>query len=211
MAEEKEKPFGAVDIVLLVFVAGLSDIADLITDLLFPVPVLGQVVYVANAFFVSPLVWATIQLWFIMKVGFGAPGLVNLAGGIGNVIGIPGSQTVTVIIATLLANNPKAAAIASAASVAGAAKTAAAGGQAAAAGEKAVGAAGGEAGAAKAALAEAPAPAKAGPAPAEKLFASPSGPMEKLQAELAETRPLPEREPVTLDEENNAVDLRQAA
>lgn len=133
MAEtDKEKPFDTVAIVLLVMIAGLSDVADLITYALFAVPVVGQVIYVFNAFLISPIVWAIIQFWFIMKVGFGAPGLINLAGGIGNVIGIPGSQTLTVLIAVWLANNPAARKIATAVSPAAAA------GKAAAAGEKAV-------------------------------------------------------------------------
>ncbi len=210
---EQEKPFGTVDIVFLVMIAGLSDVADLITDLVFAVPVVGQAIYLVNAFLISPLVWATIQFWFIMKVGFGAPGLVNLAGGVGNIIGIPGSETLTVIIAIQIANHPKAAAIASAVSPAGVAGTA---GKAAAA-EGAATTASAEARAAKAAVAAEEAPpkagatAKAGPVPAEEIFAPPPGPMEKLQAELAETRPLPERGPVTLDEDTNTVDLRRAA
>lgn len=106
MAEEK--PFGSAEITFLVILAAISDIADLLTDLLFPVPILGQIIYILNAFLFSPLVWATIQIWFIMKIGFGAPGLINVAGGIGNVIGIPGSQTLAVIIALYLANNPTA-------------------------------------------------------------------------------------------------------
>lgn len=68
----------------------------------------------------------------------------------------------------------------------------------------------GAAAGAAAAPEETPTP-KAGPVPAEEIFAPPAGPMEKLQAELAETRPLPEGEPVTLDEENNTVDLRRTA
>lgn len=137
MAEtDKEKPFDIVAIVFLVMIAGLSDVADLITGALFAVPVVGQVIYVFNAFLISPIVWAIIQIWFIMKVGFGAPGLVNLAGGIGNIIGIPGSQTLTVLIAVWLANNPTARKIATAVSVGRGAGAAA--GKTAAVGEKAV-------------------------------------------------------------------------
>lgn len=58
---------------------------------------------------------------------------------------------------------------------------------------------------------EAPTVKNAGPAPAEEIFAPAAGPIEKLQAELSETRPLPEGGPVTLDEENNTVDLRRTA
>lgn len=102
------KPFDTVSIVLLVMVAGLSDAVNAVVILIAAVPAIGQVAYLGNMFLVSPLVWATIQLWFIMKVGFGSHGLVNVAGGILNVIGIPGGQTGTVIVAIYLANNPKA-------------------------------------------------------------------------------------------------------
>lgn len=113
MDGEAEKPFDTVAIILLIFIAGTSDAADLVSVLIFPVPAIGQIVYFGNAFLISPLTWATIQLWFIMKIGFsGRVGLLNLAGGIGNVIGIPGSETTTVIIATWLANHPKATAVA---------------------------------------------------------------------------------------------------
>src|SRR3989344_3462012 len=100
-----EKPFDAVAIILLIFVAGTSDSADLVTALILPVPALGQIAYFANIFLISPLTWATIQLWFIMKIGFsGRVGLLNLAGGIGNMIGIPASETGTVLVAIWFAN-----------------------------------------------------------------------------------------------------------
>lgn len=104
-----DKPFDTVSIVLLVIIAGGSDVADAVTLLIAAVPVIGQIAYLGNAFLISPIVWATIQLWFIIKLrSFGVSGLLNLAGGIGNIIGIPASQTVTVAIAIFLANNPEA-------------------------------------------------------------------------------------------------------
>ncbi len=110
--DEQKKPFGAVDIVLLCIIAGASDLADLFTDLALPIPVIGQVAYFLNMLLISPAVWATIQLWFIIKVGFGAPGLVTVAGGILNVVGVSGSQTASTLVAIYLANHPKVAKVA---------------------------------------------------------------------------------------------------
>jgi hypothetical protein len=110
--DESDKPFKTVDIVPLVMIAVLSDVADLATDLIVAVPVVGQVAYIGNTFLISPIVWGTIQGWFLWKVGFGAPGLINVAGGIGNVIGLPGSETASVLIAIYLANHRWAAALA---------------------------------------------------------------------------------------------------
>ncbi len=105
--DEQKKPFDTTSIVLLLLVAGVSDIADLATDLLFPVPVIGQIVFVGNSLVVSPIVWAIIQLSFIIKTGAGRASLVAVAGGLGNIANIPGSETVTTIIAIAIANNPK--------------------------------------------------------------------------------------------------------
>jgi hypothetical protein len=55
------------------------------------------------------------------------------------------------------------------------------------------------------------APTTGAPAPQEELFSPPKGPIEKLQAELEKTRPLPNSKSVVLDEHTNTVDLRQAA
>ncbi len=148
--QKQEKPFDTVAIVLLLLVAGISDIADLFTDLIAPVPVIGQVVYFFNSFLISPLTWAIIQGWFIMKVGLsGRSGIIagvsNLLGGLGNIANIPGSETVTTIIAIFAANaEQKIAEVAGAAGLGAelaAAKMASGGGALAASGE---GVAGGE-------------------------------------------------------------------
>lgn len=108
--EKQKKPFDAVSIVLLIIIAGISDISDIATDLIFPVPVIGQVVYLFNSFLISPLTWAAIQGWFIMKVGLGGrtgmiTGITNLLGGLGNVANFPpGSETITTVIAIIVAN-----------------------------------------------------------------------------------------------------------
>jgi len=105
--DEQKKPFDTTSIVLLLLVAGISDIADLATDLLFLVPVIGQVVFLGNSLVISPVVWAVIQFSFIMKTGAGRASLVAVVGGLGNMANIPGSETVTTIIAIAIANNPK--------------------------------------------------------------------------------------------------------
>lgn len=143
--DEQEKPFDAVSIVLLMTIAGFSDAADLATVLLFPIPVIGQVIYLGNSFLVSPITWAIIQGWFIMKTSGGRMSLgsftsfIPVLGGLGNIANIPGSEMITTAIAIAMANHPKVAALAV---VAGAAV--ATGG----AGAAAAGASGGTAGAA---------------------------------------------------------------
>lgn len=105
------KKIDLVSSILLLMIAGFSDAADAATLFILPVPVIGQVVYIANAA-LSPLIWATIQIWFIMKLGFfGKAGLFNLAGGIANVIGIPGTFGTT-LAAIWIANHPIAATLA---------------------------------------------------------------------------------------------------
>lgn len=144
MEEEQaaEKPFDTVLIVLLLEIAVLSDVGDLATDLVAAVPVIGQVIYFGNSFLVSPIVWAILQGIFVMKTGgFKASSLVVMGGGLGNVINIPGSETITTIIAIVMANHPKLAG--AAAQVGLAAATGGAGavaGKAAAAGGKVAGA-----------------------------------------------------------------------
>lgn len=105
---DNEKPFDTVSIVLLVLIAGMSDVADLVTDLVAAIPVIGQIIYLGNSFLVSPIVWAILQGTFIMKTGgFRASSLVVAGGGLGNMINIPGSETITTIIAIVMANNSK--------------------------------------------------------------------------------------------------------
>lgn len=150
--EKQKKPFDTVAIVLLITIAGVSDISDIATDLIFGVPVIGQVVFLSNSFLISPLTWAAIQGWFIMKVGLsGRTGLItgvtNLLGGLGNVANFPpGSETITTIIAIIVANN--ASKIAGIAALAGAAGVV--GGAGAVAGEAAIAGGGAAAGAAAA-------------------------------------------------------------
>ena len=92
----------------MLLVAGFSDIADLATVLIFPVPIIGQIIFVFNSLVVSPIVWAIIQFSFIMKTGMGRASLVAVVGGLGNIANIPGSETVTTLIGIYIANNPKA-------------------------------------------------------------------------------------------------------
>ncbi|MEK9180479.1 MAG: hypothetical protein AAB897_03645 [Patescibacteria group bacterium] len=155
---EGEKKIDLVLGIILMLLALLSDGTDALAAAAFAIPVLGQITYLLNAFLISPVVWAIIQFSFIMKMGFaGRVGLMNLTGGILNVIGIPGSETLATSIAIWFANHPKAAAVAQVAT----GKVGAAGGKAAAA-EKAGAVAGGGA------VAEKTAAGAAGAARAER-------------------------------------------
>ncbi|GEM_PF-2279688 len=141
--DEQEKPFDTVSIVLLMIVAGFSDAADLATALLFPIPIIGQVTYLGNSFLVSPITWAVIQGWFIMKTHGKKASLssftsfIPVLGGLGNIVNIPGSEFITTGFAIMMANHPKAAALTTA--VGGAVATGGAGAAAAGATEGAAG------------------------------------------------------------------------
>ncbi|MDO8664671.1 MAG: hypothetical protein Q7K44_03975 [Candidatus Liptonbacteria bacterium] len=228
---DQEKPFDTTSIVLLLLVAGFSDIADLATDLIFPVPIIGQIVFVFNSLVVSPIVWAIIQFSFIMKTGMGRASLVAVAGGLGNIANIPGSETVTTLLAIAIANNPKVSEAASLVSKAG--------GKGGAASKKATGTGAKEAGAAteaetkvagttgrRAGGAEqeemesaAKKPGEAGKAETgvspEALGEEPE-PMERLRQKLLSETPSEGgekktggEESVRIDDRNNEVDLRR--
>jgi len=135
-----EKPFDVVLIVLLMLLALTSDISDAVTVLIAAVPVVGQIAYFGNMLLISPIVWALIQGTFVMKLGlFGRAGVINMAGGIANFFGIPGT-TITTGIAIFVANHPRLAAVAETVGA-----VAATGGAAAPATAGAAGAAGGAA------------------------------------------------------------------
>lgn len=110
---DQEKPFDTTSIVLLLLVSGISDVSDFATLLFFPVPIIGQIVFLGNSLLVSPIVWAIIQFSFIMKTGMGRASLVAVAGGLGNMANIPGSETITTLIGIAIANNPKMSQVAS--------------------------------------------------------------------------------------------------
>jgi len=223
---DQEKPFDTASIVLLLLVAGSSDIADLATVLIFPVPILGQIVFVFNSLVVSPIVWATIQFSFIMKTGMGRASLVVVAGGLGNIANIPGSETVTTLLAISIANNPKISEVAGALSAAegkasGVAKKA--GDGAATKGPGAAGkneteaarmpkkGAGAESGQEEAGDGATKKSGKAGEAEARispEALGEELEPMEKLQQKLLKETP-PDGN-VKIDDRNNEVDLRGA-
>ncbi len=221
---DKEKPFDTVSTVFLLMISALSDIADLFTDLIFPVPVIGQVIFIGNSFIFSPIIWAIIQFSFIMKTGVSKTALIPVIGGLGNIANIPGSETVTTVIAITLANRSALAGIvaAPAAKVAGAAR------EVAVVRETAEGAAAAERGGAAArrtaAEREELAGAEEAGAPAEIPTAAPPKeispeemgeepePMEKLQKRLLEETPAAasaDEEGVYVD--GDEIDLRKAA
>ncbi len=230
--DEQEKPFDTTSIVLLLLVAGFSDIADLATVLTFPVPIIGQIVFVFNSLVVSPIVWAIIQFSFIMKTGMGRASFVAVAGGLGNIANIPGSETITTLIGIAIANNPKASQIAS--------LGAKAEGKGGAASKKATGAGAKEAGAAAEAetktagttkkgagteqeeIVGGGAAKKSGESGKAETGVSPEAlgeepePMEKLRQKLLSETPsegsekkADEEESVRIDDKNNEVDLRK--
>ncbi len=106
---DNEKPFGTVDIVILMLLSIISDITDLVTLLLFLVPVIGQVIFGINSLVVSPVLWAVIQTYFIMKTGMSKASLLAVVGGLGNIANIPGSESITTALGIAMANSPKAA------------------------------------------------------------------------------------------------------
>lgn len=125
---DQEKPFDTVSIVFLLMISALSDVTDLFTDLILPVPIIGQIIFIFNSFVISPIIWAIIQFSFIMKTGASKTALIPVIGGLGNIANIPGSETVTTVIAITLANRSALAGIAAApaAKLAGAARETAA-------------------------------------------------------------------------------------
>lgn len=158
--DEREKIFSIVDWVLLLTIAGISDSANAAAILIFPTPVVGQVVLTGKEYLVSPITYAIIQGWFIMKTHGGRTSigtftkLLPVFGGLGNFATIPGIEIITTAFAMWMADHPK---VAGVAAIAGAA--ALTGGVGAAAGA-------GEAGAAAGAAAEAETAVGAGAAAA---------------------------------------------
>ena len=221
---EQGKPFDTVSIMFLLMVSVISDIADLFTDFIFPVPVIGQIIFLGNSFLISPIIWAIIQFSFIMKTGASKTALIPVIGGLGNIANIPGSETVTTVIAITMANRSALAGIAAApaAKIAGAAReatvaTKAAGGAAVA--EKGGAATERAASAERGAFAEAEeagAPAEIPEAVPEKEI-SPEAlgeepePMEKLQSRLLEETPAAVNDEEGVYVDGDEVDLRKAA
>ncbi len=223
--DKQGKPFDTVSTMFLLMVSAISDIADLFTDLIFPVPVIGQVIFIGNSFIFSPIIWAIIQFSFIMKTGVSKTALIPVIGGLGNIANIPGSETITTVIAITLANRSALAGIvaAPAAKVAGIAR------EAAVVRETAEGAAAAEKGGAAArrtaaAEREELAGAEEAESPAEIPTAAPPKeispeemgeepePMEKLQKRLLEETPAAasaDEEGVYVD--GDEIDLRKAA
>lgn len=141
-----DKKFSTVEIVLLVIVALLNDVALIFTDLIFGVPVVGQAIGGLMEG-VNVLIWGGMTLLFWMKTrSFGKGGLLQAAGGIAEFFGMPG-RTATVVIGIIITNNEligklavAGAAVAATAATGGAAAPAAAGALAAEGGTLATGA-----------------------------------------------------------------------
>lgn len=121
--EKSKKPFSVVDITFLLIVALMNDAFTVFAALIFLVPGIGQIVGGLAELF-NVFIWAIITFWFIIRLrSFGAPVLLQTAGGVAEFFGVPG-RTATVLAGIVIGNNPKlatAAALASGAAAAGAA------------------------------------------------------------------------------------------
>ncbi|MBS3903530.1 MAG: hypothetical protein KGZ30_04135 [Anaplasmataceae bacterium] len=103
----QEKKFGLVEILVVVPIVFLTDLFDIVAILLFPVPVLGQVL-LFSAKITSLAVWLLLQLWLYLR---GVRGIYYLVGSFIDVY-IPFSQTIALVITIFVENHPKLAAVA---------------------------------------------------------------------------------------------------
>ncbi len=108
--DEAEKKFELPLAIILLMLTGISDIGDLAADLIFGIPVVGQVVWIGAKIF-SLLVWGIIQTVLFFK---GERGLWFFVGSIVDTV-VPFAQTITLAITIFIANTP---ALATAASIA---------------------------------------------------------------------------------------------
>lgn len=104
----QEKKFELPEIIVLLMLAIVNDILTVVVDFVFAFPIVGQILGVSMEA-VNAGIWAAILLWFIMKLGFkGEVGVLQVAGGIAEFVGIP-ARTFTVGAGIYLTNNPRAA------------------------------------------------------------------------------------------------------
>jgi hypothetical protein len=105
--EKGKKKFNQVEIIVAVMIAFGSDLLLLAVDIITPIPIVGWAAAVVIRV-IELLLWFSMQTWFFMKMGFfGRIGVMQAAGGIVSVIGIPFVRTGTVISSIYMANHPK--------------------------------------------------------------------------------------------------------
>lgn len=108
---EESPKFSLVEIILLMLIVVPIDVLEVASDLISPIPIVGQIVLVAM-FFVDLVSLFVIQFWLIMKglKGFWALS-ANLLEFIPYIDALP-LRTLGVITTIILANRPEAAAAA---------------------------------------------------------------------------------------------------
>jgi hypothetical protein len=108
-----EKKVSLVEMLLIVPLVIGSDLFDLMADIIFLLPIVGQVIFGLAKLF-SLIVWAIVQTWMFFR---GIRGSYFFVGSIVDVL-IPFSQTITIIMTIYIVNNPKSAAVAKVANLA---------------------------------------------------------------------------------------------
>lgn len=106
---DEQKKISLPEIIVLVMLSGAVDLFEVFSNLMFIVPVIGQVLVLVNLF-IGFVILAVIQFWLIMKggIGFGKQATVL----VGNLIelipflNILPIRTLTLIIAIYMINNP---------------------------------------------------------------------------------------------------------
>jgi hypothetical protein len=102
--DEKQKPFDAVSIVIMVLLALGNDGAEVFFDLL-----AATVVGLPGEAIMEPIDLAMdgiFTFWFFAKCGFGGPSIIQIVDDILELVGVPG-RTICVVLGILLANNSK--------------------------------------------------------------------------------------------------------
>lgn len=105
---DEQKKISLPEIIVLIMLSGAVDLFEVFSDLMFPIPVIGQVLILVN-WVIDFVILAVIQFWLIMKGGIGFGQATALAGNLIELIpflDILPFRTVTLIIAIYMINNP---------------------------------------------------------------------------------------------------------
>jgi hypothetical protein len=147
------KKFNEAEIVIALLLVTFESVFKFVADIVFAVPVIGQIIFGFSELY-TVITSAIILFWFVFKLGtFGYVGIMTVAGGALDFLGIPVGLATGTIAAIFLTNHPKIAKVEELA--VGAAAVVATGGAAAAAEGAAAGAGAGAAAAAEAGAAAA--------------------------------------------------------
>lgn len=113
---ENQKKISLPEIVIMVLIVGAAEFFDLFVAFSAAVPVVGQVLVFVNEF-INFFIMAIIQLWLLIRGGIGfKPQATALAGNLIDLIPILNAlpaRLITLVIAIMIINNPKAGQIAS--------------------------------------------------------------------------------------------------